>query len=87
MSDRESSTAGQCNNQSVTKADPEGTRVGDVPLPSRSDRPVVRAVRGGQHLIVNALVTVGLIRALLTSAEPFATSVVALAMLAWYFAA
>lgn len=60
--------------------------MGDVPLPSRSDRPVVRAVRGGQHLIAIALVTVGLIRALLTGAEPFATSVVALAMLAWYFA-
>lgn len=60
--------------------------MGDVPLPSRSDRPVVRAVRGGQHLIAVALVTVGLIRALLTGAEPFATSVVALAMLAWYFA-
>ncbi|MGO3248916.1 sensor histidine kinase [Agrococcus casei] len=70
----------------MTKADPEGARVGDVPLPSRSDRPVVRAVRGGQHLIAIALVTVGLIRALLTGAEPFATSVVALAMLAWYFA-
>lgn len=60
--------------------------MGDAPLPSRSDRPVVRAVRGGQHLIAIALVTVGLIRALLTGAEPFATSVVALAMLAWYFA-
>ncbi|MGO1497214.1 histidine kinase [Agrococcus casei] len=70
----------------MTKADPEGARVGDAPLPSRSDRPVVRAVRGGQHLIAIALVTVGLIRALLTGAEPFATSVVALAMLAWYFA-
>ena len=57
-----------------------------MPLPSRSDRPVVRAVRGGQHLIAVALVTVGLVRALLTGAEPFATSLAALSLLAWYFA-
>ena len=57
-----------------------------MPLPSRSERPVVRAVRQGQHLIAIALVTVGLVRALLTDAEPFSTSLVALALLAWYFA-
>ena len=57
-----------------------------MPLPSRSERPVVRAVRQGQHLIAIALVTIGLVRALLTNAEPFSTSLVALALLTWYFA-
>lgn len=46
----------------------------------------MRLVRHGQHLIAIALVTVGLIRALLTGAEPFATIVVAIALLGWYFA-
>lgn len=61
-------------------------RATEVPLPSRTERPVVRVVRSGQHLIAVALVTVGLIRALLTGAEPFATSIAAIALLAWYFA-